>query len=209
MRVALEGWGRARYPSARVMHELPVGGCRIDLAFVTTTHLFGVEIKSSKDTLDRLDKQIEHFTRCLPEVWVAIAEKWIPAFSPGSDTGLPWKVGRLIVEGGAVREKIPFGQGYASPHPAIIDKMLTTSMLHLLHVPELVALATAHRLPHRKRAPSRDLMTLLARSLTGDDVVAGVCGQLRARPTGWQADAPHTLPACAPPAETIALPGLS
>lgn len=189
MRVAVEAWGRARYPDARVMHELAVGGCRIDLAFVAPSHLFGVEIKSSRDTLDRLDRQIKHFTEHLPEVWLAIAERWTESVKSVGDHPVDFDVGRILVINSKVYEKLPSGP-YSYPHPARADRALTTPTLHLLWRSELFALAKEHGLRPSSRATVRALLESLARALTGDQIIVGVCKHLRARPTGWQADEP-------------------
>lgn len=189
MRNAVEAWGRARYPDARVMHELAVGGCRIDLAFVAPTHLFGVEIKSSRDTLDRLDRQMRHFTEHLPEVWLAIAERWNESVRSIGDHPVDFDIGRILVVDNEVREKLPSGS-YSYPHPARVDRTLTTPTLHLLWRDELFALAKEHGLHVSSRATVRTLVELLSRALTGDQIIAGVCKHLRARPTGWQADEP-------------------
>ena len=55
IRAAVETWGRAKWPGSRVVHELVTGSCRIDMAFIQSDHIAGVEIKSSRDRLARLD----------------------------------------------------------------------------------------------------------------------------------------------------------
>lgn len=57
MRRAIEAWGRERWPDARLVHELVVAQeRRIDMAFIQPGNIVGIEIKSSRDTLDRLDE---------------------------------------------------------------------------------------------------------------------------------------------------------
>jgi hypothetical protein len=196
MRGALEAWGRARWPDSRVMHELSTGGCRIDLAFVSPTHLAGIEIKSSRDTLERLPRQLEEFAACMPELWLATALQWSGPLHDHEHPkyiGLPWGVGHVVVDGGGVvHEKIKYAH-WELPYGALVDPLLTVPMLHLCHCVELTRIAAAAGLAHRRRATRRDLMTLLARRLTGDAIIAGVCEQLRARQTGWAADAPVSI----------------
>lgn len=182
MRDALIPWGRARWPGARMLEELQVGGCRVDLAFVQSGHIAAIEIKSSADTLDRLDRQIEHFTAAIPEVWVAVAPKWSSHLSD-----LPWRLGHLIVENGIVSEKIKHPRCELR-HPAHIDRTMTVPMLHLCHRAELVNIARANSVSHTARARIRDLIELLARKLTGDQIISGCCEQLRARERGWPGD---------------------
>ena len=183
---AVEAWGRQRWPGARVIHELRVGGCRIDIAFVQPDHIAGVEIKSAKDTLARLPEQIRQYTRELPEVWIAVAPKFA---MPAHEDGLPWGVGRLVLEPDGIAEGFPCGAS-RHPHPAKADEMITAPMLHLLWRQEAAGLAAHHGITVPPRLPLYKLVKILARRLTGDQIVSGVCRALRARPIRWTADPP-------------------
>lgn len=189
MRDAVEAWGRERWPGARVVHELVVGACRIDMAFVCRDHLVGVEIKGPRDTLERVDKQIETFTAGLPEVWLAIDEKW------RGQGKVPWTCGRLWCAGG----KVAGVDGLWRP----VRLEVTVPLLNLLWRDELHAVAVRRGLSAPKsRDPIGKLTPLLARKLTGDEIVTEVCRQLRARDQGrmgkafWRAD-PAILEAAA------------
>jgi len=51
-------------PEARIIHEVNCGGSgspRIDVVAVSPEELIGVEIKSERDSLDRLEHQVGHF----------------------------------------------------------------------------------------------------------------------------------------------------
>lgn len=191
---AVEEWGRQRWPGARVIHELRVGGCRIDIAFVQPDHIAGIEIKSAKDTLERLPEQVRQYMRELPEVWVALAPKFVTA---AHDDSLPWSVGRIVVDEGRIGEAIPCGQ-YQRRHDANPDVMLTAPMLHLLWRDEALWLAKWHDIAVPPRLPLHKLVKVLARRLTGDEIVSGVCRSLRARPIRWAADPPIVDAALAP-----------
>ncbi|MBN9021299.1 MAG: hypothetical protein J0H08_04230, partial [Rhizobiales bacterium] len=54
-------------------------------------------------------------------------------------------------------------------------------MLDLLHVAELVAIAGRHRCWQGKRPVHLDLVRACADAMTGREIVAAVCGALRAR----------------------------
>jgi hypothetical protein len=190
MRAAVIAWGRARWPDARVMQELSVGGCRIDVAFTSPHNLIGIEIKSSRDTLERLARQMRDYVLHLPEIWIAFAPKWTPHFRDRHDA-IPWRVGKLVVDGGTVIDEIPWGEGrWKSRSPAECDVTHTSPMLFLLLKDELLAIARQHAVPHKTRHTVREIIERLARALTGDQIVHGVCAQLRARGNAWHADIP-------------------
>lgn len=195
MRDAVVAWGRRRWPQARVMHELAVGGRRIDLAFVLPEHLVGIEIKSSKDVLDRLDLQVETYQLAMPEVWVAFAPRWLEKVGHAmtynlGETGVSWRVGRLMVDGGQVVEALPTANGMSFKCFARPDSMMTAPMLHLMHKPEMTDLAVSHGLTVKTKDSREKIAVKLARGLTGDQIIAGVCAALRRRRTGWKADDP-------------------
>jgi hypothetical protein len=173
MRAMIETWGRQRYPGARVVHELVTGGCRIDMAFIQRDHVAGVEIKSSKDVLDRLDKQIETYHRMLPEVWVCAAPRW-------DDHEIPYRTGRLWIADGKAQSWRQ-EKGWPRQQPAIVDRTMTVPMLHLLWQAELFSLCAHSRVSASRRDRMSLLTAALARKLTGDEIVAGVCRELRAR----------------------------
>jgi hypothetical protein len=77
---------RKRWADARVIHELPLrySSNRIDLAAVTPSEIISVEIKSSRDTSDRLEAQIRAF---LP-----VSARVIVALAPADNLDLPGKM---------------------------------------------------------------------------------------------------------------------
>lgn len=174
MRIAVEAWGRQRFPGARVVHELVTGNCRIDMAFIQRDHIAGVEIKSSRDVLDRLETQLRAYHEYLPEVWLCSAPKW-EAHKVGYPTG------RVIYETGALRSTIAGGNGYAFPQPATVNHIKTVPMLHLLWRSELLNMCARYRVSASAKDTMRRLVIELARKLTGDEIVTGVCRELRAR----------------------------
>lgn len=167
MRDGVAAWGRQRWPSARIVHELVVGERRIDMAFVAPTTLVGVEIKSAKDTLDRLSGQMDVFRRHIPEVWLALDPRW--AAADGT-----YAYNRLVVDGAG--RLITDPGGHVSRDPSI-----TAAMLWLLWRDELLSVAEQHRLGYPRRPNMRHLIEACARKLTGDQITAAVCGALRNR----------------------------
>lgn len=191
MRDAVIAWGRARWPGSRVIHELQIGGCRVDLAFVCPQNLIGIEIKSSLDVLARLERQTRQYTRHMPETWLAFAPKWFEHVRTEVHRSMGW----LQVSDGVVQENFQFGPHHNSARHAHRDMMLTVPMLYLLLKPELQSLGRQHGLRIKSKMDCMDLYRALARGLTGDQIVYGVCARLRARNVGWVADAPIPLAA--------------
>lgn len=184
MRDAVETWGRQRWPKARVVHELVVGDCRIDMAFVSPDDLVGVEIKSSKDVLDRLDKQLRVFREHLPEVWLAVAEKW-------RDVREDHWQGTFVVGETGVEMSVPTPSGVRLPvTPPNRNWTCYPAMLALLWADELRAVASRARISHSPRAAAYKLRPDMARLMTGDEILKGVCRELRGRNAFWKADPP-------------------
>ena len=79
IRFAVEAWGRARFGDVRIIHELALGERRIDMVFVGLADIVGVEIKGPRDSLSdgRLPEQLREFNFYLPEVWLAVAPRWV------------------------------------------------------------------------------------------------------------------------------------
>lgn len=101
MRVAVEAWMRARWPAARIIHELNIAGgtVRLDLASVGDEELRLVEIKSRKDVLDRLPNQIKRAKECAQEVWVCIDEKHQAEFDAKAQKESGWyAIGLLVLK---------------------------------------------------------------------------------------------------------------
>lgn len=84
IRLKAEAALRAEWPSARIIHELVLqqGGVRIDLAAVTPDRLIVVEIKSERDVLTRLERQIKAARAVADGVLVVVAEKHVEKARP-------------------------------------------------------------------------------------------------------------------------------
>jgi hypothetical protein len=194
MRAAIATWGRARWPGVRVIHELVLGERRIDIAFIGERDLIGFELKSSLDRLDRLREQMKEFRRYLPECWVAAAPKWENA------PRLKRQPNVVLVGAGEVREvdKWPGWRPYR-------DELVCSRLLELLWRDE--AARIAHRtdvIPsaHHSQLKMGHIKKMLARLLTGNEIIAEVCRELRSRPLVGigsdppvgSSDAPHARP---------------
>lgn len=176
MREKVEAWGRLRWPGARVFHELNVGECRADMAFIGEDDLILIEIISDKDVVDRKEKQIKTFREHAPEFWLALSPKWV------NSTKLPYVPNRLIVSESGV-EISPF-------YRVTQNGLCFNKMLHLIWAEEARAIAARHGCLSNKRQTLSSLLPVLAKRLTGQEILTGVCRELRGRGTAHKADAP-------------------
>lgn len=179
MRVLVDGWARVRFPGARIAHELVLGDRRVDMVIIQDKNVVGVEIKSSRDKLDRLDDQVKEFCRYLPEVWVALAPKW------QHDVHLPNRL--LVAKGAAVIELV-------GKRPRR-DELVCSRMLELLWRSEAARIAQrTNVIPGTnpsQSTPRYMLLPMLARLLTGNEIMREVCYELRHRPRmGFLSDKP-------------------
>jgi len=77
VRAKAEALLRRLWPDARIIHELQLeqGGVRIDIAAVSPDRIVAVEIKSERDGLKRLERQIRRALDVADQVWVCVAQK--------------------------------------------------------------------------------------------------------------------------------------
>lgn len=177
IRAAVVGWGRARWPGCRVLHELVLGERRVDLVFVMERDLVGAEIKSSVDTLARLATQMKEYARYLPEVWLAIAARW------QDDERVRYRgANKLVVFPGSVDAPVVEYRKGEKPHR---DELVCSRLLELLWYEEACRIAVrTDVLPSKVHKQIRRplVLKMLARLLTGNEIIAEVCRELRARP---------------------------
>jgi hypothetical protein len=161
---------RLLMPEARIVHELNVetGKCRVDLAAVAPDRLVFVEVKSRKDTLDRLPEQVRTFAPACHRLVVCYAsEKW----SVSTIYGASDYAADVWPEDSFMRWTL--GESFRPPD--------TSAMLNLLWREELFDEACRAGLQPHKRESRSPLMHRLWRYQTGYQVVEAVCRQLRWR----------------------------
>jgi hypothetical protein len=171
---------RALMPDARIINELNVetGQRRVDLAAVSPNRIVFVEIKSRKDTLDRLKEQVRLFVPCCHALAVCYAsEKWT------------WS--SISAAGGYGFDHWPEDKAssWTIDHWHRNRPPSTNALLELLWQSELEAEAFRAGVASRRRIPREGLKRALWENLTGLQVVEAVCRQLRRREFA-EADAP-------------------
>lgn len=185
MRVQMEAGIIELLPGARIIHELPVWGCRADIAAVTEDRLLLFELKSSKDTLSRLNDQMRTFNACAHHAIAVIDNKFFdtsPYTNGGERFASPDETDGMNIwaypgppEGlpttGIYEWKIPSGYWTRSPDPMML--------LGVLFAGEQRSLLREYELPVGSNQHERCVK--LALELTGREISAGVCERLRER----------------------------
>jgi hypothetical protein len=178
IRAAVEVWGRKRFGDVRIIHEFALGERRIDMVFVCRDDIVGVEIKGPRDSLSdgRLAHQLREFNFYLPEVWLAIAPRWRKHADVRRRRNLllPSENGLAIV-----KDK---GDGKFRPER---DEFFCSRLIELLWVDEAARIAQrTDVIPGvtLTREPTWKVKRMLARMLSGHEIVKQVCIELRARP---------------------------
>jgi hypothetical protein len=178
IRVAVEAWGRARFGDVRVIHELALGERRIDMVFVGKDDIIGVEIKGPKDSLSdgRLPGQLREFNFYLPEVWLAASPRWQKHRDVKRLRNL------LLPTDNGIKVVKDKSDGKFRPDR---DEFFCSRLLELLWVDEAARIAQrTDVIPGvaLTREPTWKVKRLLARMLSGHEIVKQVCIELRARP---------------------------
>lgn len=203
LRDALETFCRARWPDARVVHEIVMGEGRVraDVAAITPNHIAAFEIKGEYDETTRLLHQVGMYQLCVPEVWMVV-----PVGRHAEDARLirhliP-SVGLLVGAGTSARNHYEFDgkdfgltvEAEAAPRP-VIPKL----MLEMLWADELRWACAALRVSIGKKATRPNMIAALIKDRPIQELQRIVCTCLRGRDALWRADAPVS-----PKAETTA-----
>lgn len=199
MRALIEPELRRLYPGARIVHEpsLRYSESRLDMAAIAERCIVGVEIKSSRDVIDRLERQLRSFAPVCARIILALAPCWneqrppvyeplirngeqvgqrcIPQLTPAQriveDIGGPIDIWTVDAEAGRIERTRQIHSENTTP--------CLGRMLKLLHVAELREVAMAHRIAPPERHDR--LVQRCFEEMTGREIVKAVCAALRAR----------------------------
>lgn len=209
---------RDEYPGARIIHELPLrySTNSIDMAAVTDSAIVAVEIKSSRDKLDRLERQLRAFAPICHRLIVALAPKWnekLPAIEAREKYGFSYRtplteaqriiagVSESFIETWTVCASSSSVErtdgGYSrNEHPWAFRA------LYILHVAELKQILVKRCISSGGRYTHDVMVHAICAQLPGLDVMRAVCAALRTRAAFDQAsDPPISAPSAAPQAE--------
>lgn len=156
------------HPDTLVIDELGLAHakCRVDIAVINGC-IHGYEIKSAKDTLDRLDSQIDIYRRTLQKLTVVAAPKHIA----GIMTRVPEWCGLIAAEQGP-RGGISFsGIRNAVANPEVDPVM----MAHLLWRDEVIdLLSQIGYAPKELRRPRKYLYEMLCEAMTLREITTSI-----------------------------------
>jgi hypothetical protein len=175
-------------PGSRIVHELNVdhGQCRVDIAAIQERALIFVEIKSGRDTLTRLPKQVELFERCCHQLIIVMDGKFFgPRYADQIKAIGEYHTGRSWWSWPRPDpDSPPYSRGKwhlrgalhlgVEPHAA--------RLLELLWRGELADECARHRIAAGSRTTRWDMIRDMAWLMTGQEIAKAVCRQLRKRP---------------------------
>ena len=194
---------RELMPKARIIHELNTSGTgslRVDLAAVDDETIIGVEIKSERDTLSRLQRQWDVFNRTFHEtIVVAHRKHWNEAgdrlehdLSRKSSVFLAtWMYPKPVTDAGfyrAGRWNLPKAWRWSHSRP---EQPRAANLLQMLWRDELKAECSKHQISVTSRATRTVMIGEMVWLMTGREICQAVCRQLRQRDFA-RADPPIT-----------------
>nr|WP_250807908.1 hypothetical protein [Neorhizobium tomejilense] len=187
---------REHWPEARIIHELAIGGCRADIAVVTEQHVFSFEIKSERDTLERLERQFKFFDASTHGCIVVTHECWFEKFAYANG------ISGLRPSPELKEYDIRATALWVFPEPAEgswqtnvyrwrkpgrdfnfdqFRQPRAANLLGILLKEELVNEARRHRVPIKTKWSVTPIINAMAYHMTGREVAEAVCRQLRMR----------------------------
>lgn len=200
IRTAVVAHLRQIRPEARIMHEINASqfGNRSDVLAVSRAEIIAVEIKSAKDKLDRLDKQVASMKGCAHHVVAVLHEKfyteqvtnqWRSEYERDGQHYCLVPPDNRILRGYRVWRYPEHPKDRWSPLNHTIQATLPSTALDMLWHRELLELCWRYSVCVPKR-PNMEVMTNALRwTLTGRDLTLGICAALRAR-NSIEADPP-------------------
>lgn len=172
-------------PNARIIHEINVstyGPNRIDVLAVTPNDIMAVEVKSSKDKLDRLPAQIASMRRCSNHVFAALHEKHLPSLSIGAMVpdeargAIVWAFPRIERKG-----HVQCGAEWAARDRWVKPKAcLPSTAIEILWRDELVQICASLGV-RTSKLTMEEAIDIIVWRMTGEQITRAVCAALRSR----------------------------
>lgn len=156
----------------RFFEEFCIGKSRAD-AIMVSDEITGFEIKSDKDSLERLEKQIKNYNRFCDKVYLVVGNKFLEK----AETMLPQFWGMYLVyadDEGTIRIEMI---REAQQNPRIRLK----TQMKLLWRNELTQIVRKYRMGGVTKRNKRQLVELIMEKLPKEQVRQELCGQLLER----------------------------
>lgn len=196
LRNSLEQFCRARWPDARICHEMMMGErkVRADVVAIDPAHVAAFEVKGQYDDTTRLLHQVGMYQLCVPEVWMVV-----PVGRHAEDARilrhlLP-SIGLLVGAGQSAENHYEFdGKDFdlvveAEPVPRAVHPEM---MLEMLWAEELRGCCGRLMIGAGKKSTRAGMIKqLLERQI--DELQREVCTELRFRDALWRADPPIAI----------------
>lgn len=192
LREALEVFCREKWPTARICHEMVMGGgkVRADVVAIDTAHIAAFEVKGAHDDTTRLLHQVGMFQLCVPEVWMIVAENHetdsalirhlLPSVGLIVADGMDKGWGRPVEADISLRVEAD-----AVPRP-VVPKL----MMEMLWAGELRWVCGHTGTKAAARATRPQMIKALLDGHDTDVLQQACCDALRGRDALWRADAP-------------------
>ena len=191
---------RKSWPNARIIHEINASGQgsnRIDVLAVDLKNIAAFEIKSKKDKLDRLQKQMTAMNLVTRKSYGVIHDKffedrttnkhnpnswkgkdgqhWMKHFPPiqGVRTSNIWRYSEGVID---------LNWNWRSPYPDLsIQESLPYTALGILWAAELRDMCGRLRIGLGKRPNMETCRNAITWYASGKEITEGICQQLRMR----------------------------
>lgn len=193
---------RAARPGGRIIHEINIstyGTVRMDLICVSEAEIIAVEIKSAKDKLDRLPKQIAAMKGCAHYAIAALHEKHLVEQEANQWVAHEHRDGKYYLrlepdEARGADEVWVYPQRVRAIHPDARERMakwqlpqspfqvpLPAAALDLLWRDELYWLCGHLRVAANRNSTMLSMTTALRWLCNGGELTRGICAALRRR----------------------------
>lgn len=187
IRVKAEAHLRGLYPGARIIHELKLndGATRIDLAAVLPNRLAVAEIKSERDVLHRLGRQIRDSLEITASVHVFVSGKHVETLknlpcNRSSEDDL-----EMVLWRASIWSETDNGFDAVQRHhqrDELSHMPDTRQLLALLWAEELKSMLGRHSLSYGRKATMTFTKKVALENMTGSQIRQGVCQALMGRP---------------------------
>lgn len=190
LREALEAFARARWPDARVVHEIVMGEGRVraDVAAIGPAHIAAVEIKGRFDDTTRLLHQVAMYQLCVPEVWMVVDAKHgddarlIRHLLPSIGLLTADSLGHRVVSAGTAVVALTV-EAEATPREPV-----WRCALEMLWAGELAMACDRLKISRGPRSTRAHMIAELLRIATPSEIQREICAGLRQREAKWRAD---------------------